>query len=398
MRYEFNFRPAPFQGYTEFDELELFNPSTGTWQGEVSRRSPEHIRWAQNALNRIMNLRLAVDGRLGAQTRSAIRSFQQRSGLSADGDVGPLTEAALIKAGASPPPGGQSAQGQSGRTPQPQAPIIPTAAPTAAGGVVSKPCPVKSPGSAKDRCTAPGTLPCPTIPDLLCVTSVGGVPFEYVFLPGAIGKDSTGLFVVKKPDPRPQRFIPAVVGALNRFITYMAGVGMPVRTIFTGGSHYCRCITGTNSLSNHSYGDAIDVAGVRWQSPIGIRQTLVHNYANPGERAILRRINACLRLSFATVIDYHRKDHRDHFHCDTNRGRGRSAKGREMVVFIKEALNIVMGLGLSETPAYDAATDKGLRDFSGRTSADLSNSVIFNKVLDDLFTRVARVRCEDMRR
>jgi hypothetical protein len=41
---------------------------------------------------------------MGAQTRSAIRSFQQRSGLSADGSVGAKTEAALVAAGAGPPP------------------------------------------------------------------------------------------------------------------------------------------------------------------------------------------------------------------------------------------------------------------------------------------------------
>jgi peptidoglycan hydrolase-like protein with peptidoglycan-binding domain len=35
---------------------------------------------------------------LGARTRSAIRSFQQKRGLVVDGVVGPKTEAALIKA------------------------------------------------------------------------------------------------------------------------------------------------------------------------------------------------------------------------------------------------------------------------------------------------------------
>jgi hypothetical protein len=56
-------------------------------------------------LNKILGLRLAVDGITGAQTRSAIRSFQQRSGLPADGIVGPQTEGALIRAGAGNPPG-----------------------------------------------------------------------------------------------------------------------------------------------------------------------------------------------------------------------------------------------------------------------------------------------------
>jgi hypothetical protein len=57
-------------------------------------------------LNRLLGLRLAVDGVLGAQTRSAIRSFQQRRSLLVDGVVGAQTEAALRAAGASAPPAG----------------------------------------------------------------------------------------------------------------------------------------------------------------------------------------------------------------------------------------------------------------------------------------------------
>jgi peptidoglycan hydrolase-like protein with peptidoglycan-binding domain len=59
------------------------------WEGEVSRRSPEYVRWVQQSLNQIMRLRLAADGVLRPQTRSAVRSFQQRQGLTADGIVGP---------------------------------------------------------------------------------------------------------------------------------------------------------------------------------------------------------------------------------------------------------------------------------------------------------------------
>jgi peptidoglycan hydrolase-like protein with peptidoglycan-binding domain len=75
-----------------------------TWEGEVSRSSPAYIRWVQSSLNRIMGLRLAVDGIMGSQTRSAVRSFQQQRGLVVDGVVGSRTEAALIAAGAGPPP------------------------------------------------------------------------------------------------------------------------------------------------------------------------------------------------------------------------------------------------------------------------------------------------------
>jgi outer membrane protein OmpA-like peptidoglycan-associated protein len=66
------------------------------WQGEVSRNKPEYIRWVQRALNQILGLRLPLSGVINARTRSAIRSFQQRQKLVADGIVGPKTEVALI--------------------------------------------------------------------------------------------------------------------------------------------------------------------------------------------------------------------------------------------------------------------------------------------------------------
>lgn len=119
----------PFDAYSEFDnetdylqEIEdgdsffefyeegaPFDTETidSEWLAEVNRNSKEYIRWVQRLLNQIMGLRLAEDGIKGAQTRSAIRSFQQKQGLIVDGNVGPNTEAALIKAtgGRVPEPG-----------------------------------------------------------------------------------------------------------------------------------------------------------------------------------------------------------------------------------------------------------------------------------------------------
>jgi len=73
------------------------------YEGEVSRSSPAYTRWVQAGLNRIMGLRLAVDGVVGPKTRSGVRSFQSREGLTADGIVGPLTERQLILRGAGQP-------------------------------------------------------------------------------------------------------------------------------------------------------------------------------------------------------------------------------------------------------------------------------------------------------
>jgi outer membrane protein OmpA-like peptidoglycan-associated protein len=67
---------------------------------------PPDIAWLQHALNEILGLRLAVDGILGASTRSAIRSFQSQQGLPVDGIAGPQTTQrlqALVGGGAGGP-------------------------------------------------------------------------------------------------------------------------------------------------------------------------------------------------------------------------------------------------------------------------------------------------------
>jgi len=118
--------------------------------------------------------------------------------------------------------------------------------------------------------------------------------------------------------------------------------GMPISAIITAGARYCRCVkrphgdcgektpggcTGTH-LSNHGFGDAVDIVGVYWKDPAAVKSTLsvtvAHSWADSGDQGrLLQRINGALRASFATVFDYARSDHRDHFHCDTNRDRGR---------------------------------------------------------------------------
>src|SRR5262245_5256722 len=93
MRLDYSFTPEPFAW-----------PSEPDWEGEVSRSSPEYGRWVQSSLNQLLGLRLAVDGIIGPATRSAVRTFQQQKRLTVDGIVGPITEAALVAAGATPPP------------------------------------------------------------------------------------------------------------------------------------------------------------------------------------------------------------------------------------------------------------------------------------------------------
>jgi len=60
MKYKFAFKPEPFQEYSESDEYESFNMEFASdWQGEISRVSPDYIRWVQQSLNKILGLRLA---------------------------------------------------------------------------------------------------------------------------------------------------------------------------------------------------------------------------------------------------------------------------------------------------------------------------------------------------
>ncbi len=102
MRQSTAFRSEPFSWRDEFGFFET--EGAGLWQGEISRTSLDYIRWVQSSLNRLLGLRLAVDGISGPATRSAVRGFQQKKGLTVDGIVGPRTEAALIAAGAGQPP------------------------------------------------------------------------------------------------------------------------------------------------------------------------------------------------------------------------------------------------------------------------------------------------------
>jgi peptidoglycan hydrolase-like protein with peptidoglycan-binding domain len=90
--------PASNQSSSELELLE------GEWQREINNRSRLYIRWVQQGLNKILGLRLAEDGIMGTQTRSGVRSFQQKYNLAVDGVVGPQTERALIAAGAGNPP------------------------------------------------------------------------------------------------------------------------------------------------------------------------------------------------------------------------------------------------------------------------------------------------------
>lgn len=107
MYQELNFKKEPFETYFEFNdkfesifEAEALNEKLADleWEAGVDRNSREYIRWVQDSLNRLMNLRLPVTGIMDAAVRSALRSFQEKRGLPADGVAGPGTKRALAEA------------------------------------------------------------------------------------------------------------------------------------------------------------------------------------------------------------------------------------------------------------------------------------------------------------
>jgi peptidoglycan hydrolase-like protein with peptidoglycan-binding domain len=370
------------------EEIGTTDLSAGEWlaeTGAVDRSSSAYVRWAQQSLNRILGLRLAVDGRVGPQTRSAVRSFQQQAKITVDGKLGPQTERALRAAGAPAPPGG-GGQPVPPRAPSP-APPGPPETTCAAGG-----------GTTTDRCTGGVPKACPRVPNLLCVSSIAGVPFEYVLQGGVTRDPATGLKVVtKRQANRTQKFIPAVREHLRNFLANMSSFGMPVDAILTLGSYLCRCQSNTDKLSNHSWGDAIDVVGVRWRGrpPGALADTVIHNFGsgNASEELLIRRIDACLRLSFATVIDYtYNRDHESHYHCDTNRGQGPRPRGQTTIGFVQDAFTKVLGRTVPITRKLDSATQRALMEFSGSGSEIFADESRLNTVLQKLFRRVAAGR------
>jgi hypothetical protein len=87
MGQNFQFQIEPFEFDYEMEE---------EWETDSPDRSSRaFVKWVQQSLNKILGLSLSPDGIMGAQTRSAIRSFQQKRGLGADGIVGAQTEAAI---------------------------------------------------------------------------------------------------------------------------------------------------------------------------------------------------------------------------------------------------------------------------------------------------------------
>jgi hypothetical protein len=93
----------------------------------------------------------------------------------------------------------------------------------------------------------------------------------------------------------------------------------PVRALRTLGSYACRPIAGSSALSEHSFANALDVAGFVLRD--GREITLLRDWDGaPAPRAFLRDVRDGGCRAFRTVLSPDYNDaHRDHFHFDMAR-------------------------------------------------------------------------------
>jgi hypothetical protein len=248
--------------------------------------------------------------------------------------------------------------------------------------------------TTEERCLDGKARKCPDIPDLESVTKIDGTGFEYIAgvknKPGVIYDKATSRYVVGyRIRERVQKLRPAVGDALSAFLSNMKTAGLPVEMILTMGSTNCRCVSNSNALSFHSYGEAIDIGGVRLA---GGREVLVANSeCVPEDRRTLHRINACLRLSFASVYDYHDRmplpTHWNHFHCDIDKGGPRPLFAKAVSGNFHRWGFIRESLGLPWKGGFDKACSAALRAFAGEAADD--NAPALRRTLGQLFIREA---------
>jgi hypothetical protein len=94
-------------------------------------------------------------------------------------------------------------------------------------------------------------------------------------------------------------------------------LGSPLVRIETMGSYACRTVAGTDRMSAHATGNAIDVSGFVLAD--GRRITVLGQWyaGTPAEQAFLRVIHASACKRFGTVLgpDYN-EAHRNHLHVE----------------------------------------------------------------------------------
>ncbi|HEU0178978.1 MAG TPA: extensin family protein [Blastocatellia bacterium] len=97
--------------------------------------------------------------------------------------------------------------------------------------------------------------------------------------------------------------------------------GLVLERILWMGAHNCRCISGTDKLSGHAFGRAIDIGGwaLRSGGTGSIQNFIYERLVKQGEWNPLFRVGACLHLNFQQVLYWIHNGHHDHFHAEIGR-------------------------------------------------------------------------------
>ena len=216
-------------------------------------------------------------------------------------------------------------------------------------------------GDSAVMCKKGANLRCPPLKETWHSLKAAGVPLNY------------GAKIVKLRDGRHKvasegsndgiTVVPTAWKAAHAWVTLMnTTFGMPISRIYTlSRGRYCRCIAkaapGTKcghdpsthdncigtTISDHGYGDAFDIVGVRWVDPKAVGSslptTVINDWKDPEQGKLLIRMNAAMRLVFHTVLDWSMGNHQDHFHTDMNQVQG--GKPRKLFSYTPER-NFIM--------------------------------------------------------
>lgn len=96
-------------GVVTLPTVVIFGAPTPVAGPSTINHSPAYISWVQSSLNLIDHEKLFTTGQQDQATTDAIKRFQSAAQIGVDGTVGPITETAMVKAGAPPPPGAPGA-------------------------------------------------------------------------------------------------------------------------------------------------------------------------------------------------------------------------------------------------------------------------------------------------
>jgi hypothetical protein len=229
---------------------------------------------------------------------------------------------------------------------------------------------------------------CPNVTGKLrAMKSIDNIAIEYVGATGGLlwGKKSGKWLVTESKRLRDHNIhvLPKTAESLHNTVANMQAAGLQLQAVLSMGSINCRCVRNTDTLSNHSYGDAFDFAGFRLTDG---REFLVANTQCDADTAkMMHRANACLRLSFPHVMDYYNVkkwpytckegprlpeiSHWNHMHCDHFESR----KLRRPWYMNPKSFDwrfVRVALGLKVTGGLDAACERELKAFAGNDVLD----------------------------